>query len=319
VYNQYIIPLIPLLKGKAIMSEATIFNIQKFCVNDGPGIRTTVFFKGCPLNCVWCHNPESKKAVPEVFYNESKCIKCGKCMAKCGKDAHSFTSECHIYDREKCIVCGECCDYCPTEALEVAGYKITVEEALREVMKDKVFYDNSGGGLTVSGGEPMMQFEFVLELMKRAKEEGLHTCMETCGFADAEKYRKIAEYTDIFLFDYKITDPEEHKKYTGVSNEKILSNLFMLDDMGKNTVLRCPIIPTVNDTDEHLAAIAKTANKLKNVLEVNIEPYHPLGSGKSEMLGKDYVLKDLTFPEEDTVKGWIAQIQEKTSVTVKKA
>ena len=186
-------------------------------------------------------------------------------------------------------------------------------------MKDKVFYDNSGGGLTVSGGEPMMQFEFVLELMKRAKEEGLHTCMETCGFADAEKYRKIAEYTDIFLFDYKITDPEEHKKYTGVSNEKILSNLFMLDDMGKNTVLRCPIIPTVNDTDEHLAAIAKTANKLKNVLEVNIEPYHPLGSGKSEMLGKDYVLKDLTFPEEDTVKEWIAKVQEKTSVTVKKA
>lgn len=301
------------------MSEATIFNIQKFCVNDGPGIRTTVFFKGCPLNCVWCHNPESKKAVPEVFYNESKCIKCGKCMVRCENHAHSFTLEAHHYNREKCIVCGKCCDYCPTEALEVAGYNITVEDALKEVLKDKVFYDNSGGGLTVSGGEPMMQFEFLSELLKRAKEEGLHVCMETCGFADADKYRQIAEYVDIFLFDYKITASEEHKKYTGVSNDKILSNLFMLDEMGKNTVLRCPIIPTINDTDEHLLAIAETANKLKNVLEINLEPYHPLGSGKSEMLGKDYVLKDLTFPEEDTVKEWIAKVQEHTAITVKKA
>ncbi len=301
------------------MSEATIFNIQKFCVNDGPGIRTTVFFKGCPLSCVWCHNPESKKAVPEVFYNESKCIKCGKCMARCEEGAHSFTPECHNYDREKCIACGKCCDYCPTEALEVAGYKISVEETLKEVLKDKVFYDNSGGGLTVSGGEPMMQFEFVLELLKRAKEEGLHVCMETCGFADADKYRQISEYVDIFLFDYKITDPADHKKYTGVSNDKILSNLFMLDEMEKNTVLRCPIIPTINDNDEHLLAIAETANKLKNVLEVNIEPYHPLGSGKSEMLGKDYALKDLSFPEEETVKGWIAKVQENTEIAVKKA
>ena len=301
------------------MSTGTIFNIQKFCVNDGPGIRTTVFFKGCPLNCVWCHNPESKKAVPEVFYNASKCVKCGKCMAKCEHNAHSFSEECHSYDRTKCTVCGKCCDMCPTEALEVAGYEISADDALKDVLKDKVFYENSGGGMTLSGGEPMMQFEFALELMQKAKENGLHTCMETCGFADSEKYREIAQYTDIFLFDYKITNPDDHKKYTGVSNEKILNNLYMLDGMGKNMVLRCPIIPTINDTDEHLSAIAQTANKLKNILEVNIEPYHPLGSGKSEMLGKEYILKDLTFPEEETVKGWIEKVQSKTSVTVKKA
>jgi len=301
------------------MSSGTIFNIQKFCVNDGPGIRTTVFFKGCPLNCVWCHNPESKRAVPEVFYNASKCIKCGRCMAKCKKGCHDFSSGDHIYIRSECAVCGECCEYCPAEALEVAGYEITAEDAMKEVLKDKVFYDNSGGGMTLSGGEPMMQFDFALELMKTAKENGLHTCMETCGFADEEKYRQIAVYTDIFLFDYKITDPVSHKKYTGVSNDKILSNLFMLDDMGKNTILRCPIIPTINDTEKHLLAIAETANKLKNVLEVNIEPYHPLGSGKSEMLGRDYILKDLTFPEEETVKSWISKVQENTKVTVKKA
>ncbi len=301
------------------MSNAIIFNIQKFCVNDGPGIRTTVFLKGCPLNCIWCHNPESKKIVPEVFYNESKCIKCGKCMAKCGKGAHSFTPECHNYDREKCVVCGKCCDACPTEALEVAGYEISATDALKEVLKDKIFYENSGGGMTLSGGEPMMQFEFALELMKKAKENGLHTCMETCGFADEDKYREIAQYTDIFLFDYKITNPKEHKKYTGVTNEKILSNLFMLDSLGKNTILRCPIIPTINDNEEHLLSIAETANKLSNILEINIEPYHPLGKGKSEMLGKDYPLKDLSFPEEETIKTWIAKIQENTKVTVKKA
>ena len=301
------------------MISGTIFNIQKFCVNDGPGIRTTVFFKGCPLNCAWCHNPESKKAIPEVFYNASKCIKCGKCMAKCDENAHDFEGGNHSYIREKCVVCGKCCDFCPTEALEVAGYETTVEDALKEVLKDKAFYENSGGGMTLSGGEPMMQFEFALGLMKRAKEEGLHTCMETCGFADSEKYREIAPYVDIFLFDYKITDREDHKKYTGVYNDKILENLFMLDGLGNNTVLRCPIIPTVNDTDEHLNAIAETANKLKNILEVNIEPYHPLGSGKSEMLGKDYILKDLTFPEDSTVKEWIAKVQANTKITVKKA
>ena len=301
------------------MASGTIFNIQKFCVNDGPGIRTTVFFKGCPLNCVWCHNPESKKSVPEIFYNISKCVKCGKCMAKCEHSAHSFNGDTHIYSREKCAVCGKCCDFCPTEALEIAGYKKTSDEVLKDVLKDKVFYENSGGGMTLSGGEPMLQFEFALELMKKAKEAGLHTCMETCGFASPEKYREIAPFTDIFLFDYKITNPEDHKKYTGVTNEKILANLFMLDSLGKNTVLRCPIIPTVNDNDEHLYAIAETANKLKNILEVNIEPYHPLGSGKSEMLGRDYILKDLTFPEEETVKEWIAKVQSKTNITVKKA
>ena len=301
------------------MATGTIFNIQKFCVNDGPGIRTTIFFKGCPLRCVWCHNPESKKAAPEVFYNASKCVKCGKCMAKCETCAHTFSEESHTYNREKCIVCGKCCDACPTEALEVAGYTITAEEAIKNVLKDKIFYDNSGGGMTLSGGEPMMQFEFALELMKKAKESGLHTCMETCGFADSEKYREIAEYTDIFLFDYKITDHEKHRECTGVTNELILSNLRMLDGAGSKIILRCPIIPTVNDTEEHLSAIANLANSLSNVLEINIEPYHPLGSGKSEMLGKDYALKGLGFPDEETVKGWIETVKSRTEITVKKA
>lgn len=299
--------------------NGTIFNIQKFCVNDGPGIRTTVFLKGCPLRCIWCHNPESKKTAPEMFYNAQKCVKCGRCAKACDKVCHEFSDDVHLYDREKCAVCGKCAEVCPTEALETAGYEISVEDVLRDVLKDKIFYDNSGGGMTVSGGEPMLQFDFTLSLMKAAKEAGLHTCMETCGYAPEERYREIAPYVDIFLFDYKITDPEKHRECTGVTNELILSNLRMLDGAGSKTILRCPIIPTVNDTEEHLSAIANLANSLSNVLEINIEPYHPLGSGKSEMLGRDYPLRDLGFPEEETVKGWIETVKSRTEITVKKA
>lgn len=299
--------------------NGTIFNIQKFCVNDGPGIRTTVFLKGCPLRCIWCHNPESKKTAPEMFYNAQKCVKCGRCAKACDKVCHEFSDDVHLYDREKCAVCGKCAEVCPTEALETAGYEISVEDALRDVLKDKVFYDNSGGGMTVSGGEPMLQFDFTLSLMKAAKEAGLHTCMETCGYAPEERYREIAPYVDIFLFDYKITDPEKHRECTGVTNELILSNLRMLDGAGSRIILRCPIIPTVNDTEEHLSAIANLANSLSNVLEINIEPYHPLGSGKSEMLGKEYALQGLGFPEEETVKGWIERVKRETGVLVRKA
>lgn len=299
--------------------NGTIFNIQKFCVNDGPGIRTTVFLKGCPLRCIWCHNPESKKTAQEMFYNAQKCVKCGRCAKACDKVCHEFSDDVHLYDREKCAVCGKCAEVCPTEALETAGYEISVGDALRDVLKDKVFYDNSGGGMTVSGGEPMLQFDFTLSLMKAAKEAGLHTCMETCGYAPEERYREIAPYVDIFLFDYKITDPEKHRECTGVTNELILSNLRMLDGAGSRIILRCPIIPTVNDTEEHLSAIANLANSLSNVLEINIEPYHPLGSGKSEMLGREYALQGLGFPEEETVKGWIERVQRETEVNVKKA
>lgn len=302
------------------MKKATIFNIQKFCINDGPGIRTTVFFKGCPLDCAWCHNPESKSVKAELMYDAKKCIGCGKCMSVCPAGCHSISKDgVHELSRENCIVCGKCADVCYAEALEMAGYEKTVDEVVAEVMKDEIFYQNSGGGLTVSGGEPMAQFDFVYELLKAAKERGLHTCMETCGFSSEENYRKIAEYVDIFLFDYKLTNPDEHEKYTGQNNELILSNLRMLDSIGAKTVLRCPIIPGINDTDEHFGAIASLANELGNVLEVNVEPYHPLGSGKAAMLDKEYKIGDISFPEDETVKEWIEKIKANTNVEVKKA
>ena len=299
--------------------NGTIFNIQKFCINDGPGIRTTVFLKGCPLNCLWCHNPESKSTQPEIFFDAGKCIGCGQCVPVCPLGCHRFENGMHIYDRNRCVHCGKCVENCYTGALESAGYEISVEDALAEVMKDEIFYRNSGGGMTLSGGEPMAQFDFTYALLSAAKEKGLHTCMDTCGFAPKAHYEKIAPLVDIFLFDYKLTDPELHRQYTGVPNDTILANLRMLDQLGCATVLRCPIIPTVNDTPAHLQGIADTANALAHILEVNIEPYHPLGSGKAEKLGKDYALKDLTFPENETVEGWIRTVQEQTAVTVKKA
>lgn len=301
------------------MGFGTVFQIQKFSINDGPGIRTTVFMKGCPLNCLWCHNPESKGNQPDLLYDDRKCILCGACMAVCEKKCHRVDRLSHEFDRENCMRCGKCAENCVANALEKAGYSITVEDTIREVMKDAVFYQNSGGGMTLSGGEPMAQFAFAKELLMAAKENGLHTCMETCGYAPWEHYNSIRNLVDIFLFDYKLTDPALHKQYTGVTNDRILENLRKLDAAGAAIILRCPIIPTINDTPDHLAGIANTANSLQNILEINIEPYHPLGSSKLQMLGKDYPLAALTFPEHETVEQWMREVRSRTSVPVKKA
>lgn len=194
-----------------------------------------------------------------------------------------------------------------------------MEDALAEILKDEIFYQNSGGGMTLSGGEPMAQFAFTDTLLQTAKQRGIHTCMETCGFAPTAHYEKIAPFVDLFLFDYKLSCPESHLRYTGVSNEMILENLFRLDEAGASTVLRCPIIPGINDTPAHFQAIAQTANQLKHVQGIDVEPYHPLGSGKSAMLGRDYLLKDLPFSENTTVEDWINAIQAQTTLPVKKA
>ena len=301
------------------MTKGTVFNIQKFSINDGPGIRTTVFLKGCPLRCIWCHNPESNEAHPELFYDPRKCIGCLGCASVCPKGCHFKDGEMHVFDRTNCIRCGACAEVCPTESLEMTGSEKTVADVMAEVMKDKIFYDNSGGGLTVSGGEPLMQFDFTLALFKAAKEAGLHTCIETCGFAPKERLALLAPYIDIFLFDYKETDSALHKEFTGVPNETILENLFYLDSLGSKIILRCPIIPTKNNRPDHFTGIAETANRLKNILEIHIEPYHALGSGKASSLGKEYPLENLSMPDEETVLTWIDTISRETPVPVKKA
>ena len=253
------------------------------------------------------------------MYNAGKCVGCGRCASACPLGLHTFSEEGHAFDRSRCIACGKCAEACYAGALELSGYTATVEEVLAEVMKDECFYRNSGGGLTVSGGEPLAQFEFTYALLKAAKEKGLHTCIETSGFTSTARIEKIVPLVDLFLFDYKVTDCALHKQYTGVPNDGILGNLRRIDALGAKTCLRCPIIPTVNDTEAHFAGIAEIANSLSNLEEIHIEPYHPLGSGKSEMLGRDYPLAALSFPEDETVSGWIAQIAAKTDVPVRKA
>ena len=298
--------------------KGLIFNIQKFCIGDGPGIRTTVFLKGCPLRCAWCHNPESHSYYSEVLFDSAKCVGCQRCNLACKNEAHRFEN-CHEIDRTKCIGCGKCAEVCPVGALEPTGREVRVEEIMEEVMKDKNFYKYSGGGLTLSGGEPLAQFRFAYELLKAAKHNGLHTCIETSGFVETEKIEKLTDYIDIFLFDWKITDEQLHKKYTGVSNKLIQKNLQKLDDLGSNIILRCPIIPGVNDTLEHFSGIANIAGSLKNVLQIEIEPYHSLGTGKYHKLSKSRGNVDFDVPRQEQVAQWIESIQKQTKVLVKKA
>ena len=289
-----------------------IFNLQKFCVNDGPGIRTTVFFKGCPLKCIWCHNPESQSIRQELMYRENLCVNCLQCVKVCPQNCHSVLGEKHIFDFSCCISCGSCVNT-GCNALSLSGRAVSVDDILSEVLKDKAFYENSGGGITLSGGEPLYQETFCLELMRRSKENGLHVCLETCGFASPETIKKTAEYVDIYLFDIKETNPWRHRQFTGVDNQLILENLKLLDGMGKEIILRCPIIPGCNDSTIHLSGIAQLANTLHNIIQIEVLPYHCYGEGKYTALGRGYLLDSLPAPEGKTVAEWIAEIQSKTN------
>ncbi len=263
-----------------------VFDIQRCSMHDGPGIRTTVFLKGCPLSCLWCHNPESQKGNAQVALFLDKCALCGCCEKLCECGAHKVGEE-HNYIREKCISCGRCVDACPTNALKLYGYETTAEDVVRIVKKDEMYYKNSGGGVTISGGEPFFQYEFLKELLILFKSEGIHTCVETSGFVRREILEDIAPFVDMFLYDYKATGEGTHKKLTGVSNSLIMSNLKYLYDMGKEIVLRCPIIPNCNDSDEHFEYIAKMEKDMPNLCGIEILIYHNLGVNKAKAVGMD--------------------------------
>lgn len=296
-----------------------IFNIQRFSINDGPGIRTNVFLKGCPLRCRWCHNAESLRPQRELRYRAAACVGCGACAAVCEHGGHIVTEGEHRVDRTVCVACGRCAEACFYDALEVAGRTITVAEVLEEAERDRPFYESSGGGITLTGGEPAAQSEFAVALLTAARNRGLHTCVETCGHAPWAVMERLAAVTDLFLYDYKETDPIKHKAFTGVDNRRILENLRRLDERGCQTVLRCPVIPALNDREEHFKGICALANGLKNVTEIHVEPYHALGSEKYAQLGEAYTLHDIPMPGEETVKGWIAALQAGTAVPVKQA
>lgn len=299
------------------MNEHTgiVFNIQRFSVNDGPGIRTTVFLKGCPLNCIWCHNPESQSILPQIMYREENCISCGKCVSVCKSNAHIMDKEKHLFLPKNCTNCMECAKVC-FFAIEGVGNKVSPTDTINEVLKDRQYYENSGGGITLSGGEPLMQPEFCLEVLKIAKKNKLHTCIETCGYSKWNNILKISDYCDLFLYDIKLTDTDIHKKYTGVNNELILENLKKLDSIGKKIVLRCPIIPSINDNEAHFAKIAQIANSLKNVTAINILPYHSFGKVKYKKLGEEYLLDNLNNPDKEQVFKWLKILRDKTNIEV---
>jgi len=294
------------------VTKGKVFNIQRFSIHDGPGIRTNVFLKGCPLRCLWCHNPEGLSRESDIEFIPKKCIGCGRCGV-CPNDCHKFNDGLHYYDRSNCIKCGTCISHCVTEALQIAGKDYTVDEVMKEVESDAMFYEESGGGMTLSGGEPLFQSEFATELLRTAKERGIHTAIETCGFYSEDVLRKAIPYIDIFLFDYKVTGRDAHKNATGVYPDIILRNLDIIDSEGKEIHLRCPIIPGVNDNDAHYKAIADLANRLKNVTRIDLEPYHELGSSKYHNIGREVPFTEKAAPKGtlDPVRDYIASLTDK--------
>ena len=271
-----------------------IFDIQRFALHDGPGIRTTVFVKGCPLNCLWCHNPESKSGRPQLACQFSACIACGECVGRCPNGAHEIREGLHQINFTRCKGCGQCVSACPTGALKLYGTEKSTAELMETVLSDAPYYARSGGGLTVSGGEPMAQAEGVLELLSEAKRKGVHTCLDTSGYAPREQFERLLPVTDVFLYDYKATDPLKHKRLTDVSNELILSNLDFLCSRGATVQLRCPMIPGLNVDDAHLEAIAQLSRTYaRQITAVNVMAYHNMAAGKVAQIGQDYGLKQL--------------------------
>ncbi len=228
--------------------KGVLLDLQRTSFHDGPGIRTAVFLKGCPLRCLWCHNPKSQSREKEISFRADACVLCGKCVVTCPQGAHTIVGGVHRFDRSRCDRCGKCAEECLYEALKVAGVERTVEEVLAEVLRDRSYYDQSGGGLTITGGEPMLQEKFTFALLKAAKAEGIHTCLDTSGWASRRAYERMLPFVDAFLYDYKATDPETHRRLTGVSNDRILDNLDFLYHRNARILLRCPLIPGVNDT-----------------------------------------------------------------------
>lgn len=281
--------------------EGTIFNIQRFSLHDGPGIRTTVFLAGCNLRCQWCHNPESFTIQPVVRHYPIKCIGCAKCMEVCPQHCHISVDGIHQILREDCVSCGKCAEACYAGALEMSSRKADSQDILSTVLLDRPFYKETGG-MTVSGGEPMLQSEFALALLRGAKEAGISTALDTAGAVPFERYETVLPFVDLFLFDMKCMDPATHRRATGVDNALILDNLGRLSEHGANILIRVPVIPGVNNSAENMAALADFLAPLKGIEGVELLPYHPLGGGKYESLGLVYPSSALTPPSKEEME-----------------
>jgi pyruvate formate lyase activating enzyme len=278
------------------LAAGIVFDIRRYSIHDGPGIRTTVFLKGCPLACVWCHNPESQDPAPETLVRESRCIRCGACVEACTHDAITWSPGGPVWDRSRCAACGACAEVCWAGAREVAGRAMTAGAVVGIVERDRPFYDASGGGLTLSGGEPLYQPAFAAAILRLARSRGLHTVLDTCGFARWPVLDALRRDVDLFLYDLKLMDEGRHRAFTGATNRPILENLERLADHGHAIVLRVPVIPGITDDVENLLAIRAIAARLPSVRGVELVAYHRAGAEKYARVGRTYALPHVAAP-----------------------
>lgn len=274
------------------MPTALVSNIQKCCVYDGPGLRTVVFLMGCPLRCKWCQNPENLATGPIVLYDREKCVSCGRCLPYCPQGCGTITADGLKFDRTACTGCGACAEHCYIDAKTLCGRRMDVEEVYDAVMRDAVFYRDSGGGVTLSGGEPTLHAEFSTELLRRLHESGVHTALETCGFCSSRAMLRIAGQTDLFLYDFKVFSEDVHREWTGQSNEQIKENLRLLHDMGKQIIIRVPLIPGVND-EEEFERMVQFLSGFPNLKKLHILPFHQVGSSKYVLSDTAYAMRDV--------------------------
>lgn len=277
-----------------------LMDVKRFAVHDGPGVRTTLFLKGCPLRCVWCHNPEGISPRPETAYYAHKCMNCGECARVCPSGAQRMDAGGHIFEREMCVACGACEGACLGEAMKLFGRTVTVDEAESIALEDRAFYDHSGGGVTVSGGEPLLQADFVRALFARLKGQGVHTAADTCGNVPWAAFESVLPFTDLFLFDVKHIDSAAHRALTGAGNERILDNLRRLSDAGARIEIRMPLVPGANDGTDTLERIGALLGGL-NVETMRVLPYHALARSKYAALGKPDTMPDVPSPDDGAI------------------
>jgi len=270
------------------VKKRMVIDITRMTVHNGPGIRTLILFKGCPLRCIWCSTPESQIESAEIAFYPDRCILCGDCITVCPRNAITAGNTSVIVNRDVCDNCGKCVEVCYTEALRLMGRQYTVDELIHEVKKDEVVYKHSGGGVTVSGGEPLLEPEFMLELLRVFKQNAINVGVDTCGYVPRENIEPLLPYVDFFLWDIKHMDDNTHRELTGVSNRLILANLRFISDKNTPVYLRIPVIPGYNDSEDNLRAVCEFAKDLPSLVEINLLPLHHLGNARYTALGREY-------------------------------
>ncbi len=296
--------------------QGMVTEIQRFSIHDGPGIRTTAFLKGCPLSCPWCHNPETLHPQPELLFYPHLCIACGRCIELCPSH-HRLDGERFVHIHAECSACVTAADECPTGALRLSGSLRDSDELADALLRDRIFFEETGGGVTISGGEPLAQSAFASSVLSRVKAKGVHTCVDTSFGLDYESVRPLLEVTDLFLVDCKETHPDLHASLTGVSMDRVHANLEQLSRDGGSAWLRCPIIPGVHDRTDHLEAVGALADATPCVEQVWILPYHPTAAHKWRALGRPYRYEELGTPGAELIESWAHVVQSKTEKPVR--